>query len=126
MAGLPAAKSCGDWSLSNARLRSRKRCFGVVAIQFPYSKTCEVACVYGWICFELCFGWGGRGYQIADTAPFIKLHIRSFHMLETEENITGTRMICTNLECGCELEIVIPCPHGTDYTCACGHEMEIL
>ena len=47
-------------------------------------------------------------------------------MLTTQENTTGTRMTCTNPDCGCELQIVKPCPHGTDYTCACGHEMKAM
>lgn len=36
----------------------------------------------------------------------------------------GTTLTCTNPDCGCELTIVRPCPHGDTYTCACGHRLE--
>ena len=37
-------------------------------------------------------------------------------------NEAGTRLTCSNEDCGCELVIEKPCPHGDVYTCACGHE----
>jgi hypothetical protein len=40
------------------------------------------------------------------------------------DNAAGTRLTCTNSDCGCELTIVEPCPHGDTYTCACGHPFE--
>jgi hypothetical protein len=36
-------------------------------------------------------------------------------------NQPGTILTCTNPECGCRLRIEAPCPHGDNYTCACGH-----
>ena len=39
----------------------------------------------------------------------------------TVTNETGTVLTCTNPECGCRLRIDEPCPHGDNYTCACGH-----
>jgi len=33
----------------------------------------------------------------------------------------GTTLTCTNDDCTCELTVVEPCPHGSDYTCGCGH-----
>jgi hypothetical protein len=47
-------------------------------------------------------------------------------MLESEQNVAGMRMTCSNPDCDCELEIVAPCPHGNGYTCACGHEFEAV
>lgn len=44
--------------------------------------------------------------------------------MDTEANTTGTQLTCTNTDCDCMLEIITPCPHGTTYTCACGHAME--
>lgn len=44
--------------------------------------------------------------------------------MDNEDNVAGARLTCTNQDCGCELQIVRPCPHGTTYTCACGHPME--
>lgn len=41
--------------------------------------------------------------------------------LHDDDNVVGVRLTCTNVDCDCELEIVRPCPHGTAYTCACGH-----
>lgn len=43
--------------------------------------------------------------------------------MEQGKNVTGTRLTCANDDCPCELEIRTPCPHGSTYTCACGHEM---
>ena len=37
--------------------------------------------------------------------------------------LPGTLLTCTNTNCGCELEVRRPCPHGDDYTCACGHPL---
>jgi hypothetical protein len=45
-------------------------------------------------------------------------------MIDDRQNIAGTRMTCTDPDCGCELEIISPCPHGGGYRCACGHEMQ--
>ena len=39
-------------------------------------------------------------------------------------NETGTILTCSNSDCGCELRIEKPCPHGDTYTCACGHPFE--
>lgn len=33
----------------------------------------------------------------------------------------GTVLTCTNADCGCRLQVQQPCPHGDEYTCACGH-----
>lgn len=46
--------------------------------------------------------------------------------MNDEQNRAGTHLTCTNEECGCEVEIVTPCPHGSAYTCACGHAFEPL
>lgn len=35
-------------------------------------------------------------------------------------------MTCTNPDCDCVLQIIEPCPHGSAYTCACGHELQAL
>jgi hypothetical protein len=35
----------------------------------------------------------------------------------------GTVLTCTNDDCGCRLQVMAPCPHGDDYTCACGHAL---
>ena len=47
-------------------------------------------------------------------------------MIDEQRNIAGTRMTCSDSDCGCELEIIAPCPHGGSYTCACVHEMEAI
>ena len=39
------------------------------------------------------------------------------------KNEAGTVLTCSNPDCGCELQINTPCPHGDTYSCACGHEM---
>jgi hypothetical protein len=39
-------------------------------------------------------------------------------------NEPGTILSCTNESCGCRLRIEEPCPHGDEYTCACGHRLE--
>ena len=39
-------------------------------------------------------------------------------------NEPGTELTCTNDDCGCRLRIEQPCPHGDQYTCACGHLFE--
>jgi hypothetical protein len=44
--------------------------------------------------------------------------------MDMSENTAGTRLTCTDEDCACELEIVSPCPHGSTYTCACGHPLE--
>ena len=40
------------------------------------------------------------------------------------ENQSGTVLTCSNEGCGCRLRIEEPCPHGDQYTCACGHPFE--
>ena len=42
--------------------------------------------------------------------------------MDASENVAGTTLTCANEECGCRLRIEEPCPHGTTYQCACGHE----
>lgn len=37
--------------------------------------------------------------------------------------VQGTVLTCTNPGCGCRLQVQVPCPHGEDYTCACGHAL---
>lgn len=32
-----------------------------------------------------------------------------------------TMLTCTNGECACRVQVIDPCPHGDEYTCACGH-----
>ena len=44
--------------------------------------------------------------------------------MDASENVAGTRLTFMNPECECELQVVRPCPHGTTYTCACGHTFE--
>jgi hypothetical protein len=44
--------------------------------------------------------------------------------MDDSNNVAGTRLTCTNPDCGCELQINTPCPHGAAYTCACGHAFE--
>ena len=44
--------------------------------------------------------------------------------VDESKNVSGTRLTCTNADCACELQINTPCPHGTTYTCACGHPLE--
>ena len=44
--------------------------------------------------------------------------------MDETTNVPGTRLTCTNADCECELQINTPCPHGTTYTCACGHPFE--
>jgi hypothetical protein len=46
--------------------------------------------------------------------------------MNQHDNVAGARMTCTNPDCGCELEIVTPCPHGNNYRCACGHPLEAV
>ena len=41
-------------------------------------------------------------------------------------NQPGTQLSCTNGDCGCRLRIEEPCPHGDQYTCACGHPFEAV
>ena len=38
-------------------------------------------------------------------------------------NTSGAILTCSNPDCGCRLRIEEPCPHGDEYTCACGHKM---
>jgi hypothetical protein len=33
----------------------------------------------------------------------------------------GTVLTCANANCECRLQVQVPCPHGDEYTCACGH-----
>lgn len=40
-------------------------------------------------------------------------------------NQAGTTLTCANPDCGCELVIQKPCPHGDRYTCACGELLEV-
>ncbi len=44
--------------------------------------------------------------------------------MDEAKNVPGTRLTCTNADCDCELQINTPCPHGSSYTCACGHAFE--
>jgi hypothetical protein len=44
--------------------------------------------------------------------------------MDESKNVAGTRLTCSNPDCGCELQINAPCPHGGTYTCACGHPLE--
>lgn len=44
--------------------------------------------------------------------------------MDESKNVSGTRLTCTNADCACELQINTPCPHGSTYTCACGHPFE--
>jgi hypothetical protein len=44
--------------------------------------------------------------------------------MDESQNVAGTRLTCSNPDCDCELQINRPCPHGTTYTCACGHPLE--
>jgi hypothetical protein len=44
--------------------------------------------------------------------------------MDESKNVAGTRLTCTNADCDCELQINTPCPHGSTYTCACGHAFE--
>jgi hypothetical protein len=39
-------------------------------------------------------------------------------------NEPGTTLTCTNPDCGCQLKIEKPCPHGDQYKCACGHDFK--
>lgn len=39
------------------------------------------------------------------------------------DNVARTRLTCSDPDCPCELEIITPCPHGSNYTCACGHAL---
>jgi hypothetical protein len=41
-------------------------------------------------------------------------------------NQPGTQLSCTNGDCGCRLRIEEPCPHGDQYTCACGQPFEAV
>jgi hypothetical protein len=45
-------------------------------------------------------------------------------MAENPTNTAGTRLTRSNQDCGCELKIKKPCPHGSTYTCACGHPFQ--
>lgn len=45
--------------------------------------------------------------------------------MDEEHNVVGARLTCTNPDCSCALLIVTPCPHGSDYTCACGHRFVV-
>lgn len=45
-------------------------------------------------------------------------------MTDVDLNRAGTMLTCTNPDCGCRLRIEAPCPHGSTYTCACGHPFE--
>ncbi len=44
--------------------------------------------------------------------------------MNDSKNVAGTRLTCVDADCDCELQINRPCPHGTTYTCACGHPLE--
>jgi hypothetical protein len=35
----------------------------------------------------------------------------------------NTVLTCSNPECGCQIRIEVPCPHGDEYTCACGEKL---
>lgn len=43
--------------------------------------------------------------------------------MDAADNRPGTVLTCTNAECGCQLTIDAPCPHGSTYRCACGHDL---
>ncbi len=38
-------------------------------------------------------------------------------------NEPGTVLTCADDDCPCRLRIEVPCPHGEEYSCACGHPM---
>jgi hypothetical protein len=40
------------------------------------------------------------------------------------KNEAGTVLSCSNENCGCQLRIEKPCPHGDTYKCACGHDLK--
>jgi hypothetical protein len=44
--------------------------------------------------------------------------------MSPDDNQAGTVLTCTNTECDCRLRIDKPCPHGDNYICACGHQLE--
>jgi len=35
----------------------------------------------------------------------------------------GTTLTCDDPDCPCRIVVQVPCPHGDDYTCACGHPL---
>ena len=35
----------------------------------------------------------------------------------------GTVLTCSNDDCGCRIQVQVPCPHGDEYSCACGHTL---
>jgi hypothetical protein len=35
----------------------------------------------------------------------------------------STTLTCTNDDCPCRLAVEVPCPHGDDFRCGCGHAM---
>lgn len=41
------------------------------------------------------------------------------------KNEAGVLLTCTNDDCPCRLRIEEPCPHGEQYTCACGHPLAV-
>lgn len=45
--------------------------------------------------------------------------------MNSEQNLGGALLTCTNPACDCKLQIVTPCPHGCTYMCACGHPFEV-
>jgi hypothetical protein len=62
---------------------------------------------------------GGCGSGVSDAAAE-----ETLPKMDESQNVAGTRLTCTNPDCDCELQINRPCPHGTTYTCACGHPLE--
>lgn len=46
--------------------------------------------------------------------------------MDASANTAGTELTCSNPDCGCRLRIEQPCPHGSTYTCACGHPFEAM
>jgi hypothetical protein len=46
--------------------------------------------------------------------------------MDAADNTSGTVLTCTNDDCSCRLRIEEPCPHGSTYTCACGHPFEAV
>lgn len=35
----------------------------------------------------------------------------------------GSTLTCTNTDCPCSIVVQVPCPHGDDYVCGCGHPL---
>lgn len=61
-----------------------------------------------WVCRDLDGPTVWRGLLRADIAMTIE---------------NGTMLTCTNPDCGCRLRVEVPCPHGDEYRCGCGHDL---